>query len=247
MIQFINLAIDFVNRYFLWIYAVCVVIMLGYLRAFLVAGRERASTIFSLEREISAQRQARALWAIGGVLAIMVAVAALRLYVIPSLDLEKLAQPEEPTPFAFFPTAELPTPTPTPVTPTPTVRALPTLRRRTPTSTPEPTATPAPLCPNANARITYPFAGMPLKGAVEIRGSANIPNFQFYKVEYGQGEKPEHWSSVSDIHKQPVVDGVLDTWDTSSFPEGVYVLRLTVVDVTGNFPPPCDVRVVVQR
>jgi len=153
MIQFISLAVDLINRYFLWLYAACVVLILVYLRVFLLSSRERAGTIFSLEREIGAQRQARALWSIGGVLAIMVTIAALRLYVIPSLDIEKMAEPTEPTPFAFFPTTEPPTPTPTRVTPTPTTRALPTLRRRTSTPTLEPTVIPSPACPNANARL----------------------------------------------------------------------------------------------
>lgn len=248
MIQFISLAVDLINQYFLWLYAICVLVILAYLRVFLLSSRERAGTIFSLEREIGSQRQARALWSIGGVLAIMVAIAALRLYVIPSLDIEKMAEPTEPTPFAFFPTTEPPTPTPTRVTPTPTTRALPTLRHRTstPPTPPTPTVVPLPACPNANARITYPFVGMSIKGVVEIQGSANTPGFQFYKIEYGAGENPDQWSSIGDIHKQPVEDGLLGTWDTSSFPEGVYVLRLTVVEVTGNFPPPCDVRVVVQ-
>ncbi len=246
MIQFIGLAIDLINQYFLWLFAICAVIILAYLRVFLLAGRERTNTIFSLEREISAQRQARALWAIGGVLAIMVAVAALRLYVIPSLNLEEIAESTTPTPFAFFPTTEPPTPTPTQVTPTPTTRALPTLRRRTSTPTLEPTAVPLPACPNPDASITYPFVGLPIKGTVLIRGTANIPGFQFYKVEYGMGEKPEQWSSVSDIHAQTVVDGLLDTWDTSSLPAGIYVIRLTVVDTTGNFPTPCEVQVIVQ-
>ena len=248
MIQFISLAVDLINQYYLWLYAICVLVILAYLRVFLLSSRERAGTIFSLEREIGGQRQARALWSIGGVLAIMVAIAALRLYVIPSLDIEKMAEATDPTPFAFFPTTEPPTPTPTRVTPTPTTRALPTLRHRTstPPTPPTPTVVPLPACPNANARITYPFVGMSIKGVVEIQGSANTPGFQFYKIEYGAGEKPDQWSSIGDIHKQPVEDGLLGTWDTSSFPEGVYVLRLTVVEVTGNFPPPCDVRVVVQ-
>jgi len=246
MIQLLDLAIDLINRYSLWLYAICGVIILAYLRTFLLSGRERAGTIFSLEREIGARRQARALWSIGGVLAVMVAIAALRLYVIPSIDFEKMPEPTEPTPFAFFPTPEPPTPTPTRVTPTPTTRALPTLRRRTPTPTLEPTTVPTLACPNAHARITYPFFGMSIKGVVEVMGSADIPGFQFYKIEYGAGEKPGQWSSIGDIHEQPVTDGLLGNWDVSSFPAGVYILRVTVVDGTGNFPPPCDIQVIVQ-
>ena len=88
---------------------------------------------------------------------------------------------------------------------------------------------------------------MPIKGAVQIMGTANVPDLQFYKVEYGTGDKPESWSSVSDVRRQRVMDGLLETWDTRSFPNGIYVLRLTVVDATGNFPPPCEVRVVVEN
>ena len=82
---------------------------------------------------------------------------------------------------------------------------------------------------------------------MEIRGTALIDRFQFYKVEYGQGENPQQWHSVSDIRKQPVGDGLLDTWNATGFPPGVYKLRLTVVDMTGNFAPPHEIRVIIGQ
>ena len=40
---------------------------------------------------------------------------------------------------------------------------------------------------------------------------------------------------------------LLDTWNTDPFPAGTYLLRLTVVDASGNFPPPCQIEIVIQR
>jgi len=103
-----------------------------------------------------------------------------------------------------------------------------------------------PNCPNRKARLTYPTVNAKLRGTIQIKGSANIDNFQFYKVEYGEGDNPKAWHGISDVHRTPVVDGVLDVWNTDALPEGVYTLRLTVVDNTGNYPEPCDVRVVIE-
>ena len=86
-----------------------------------------------------------------------------------------------------------------------------------------------------------------MNGPVQILGTANIPNFQYYKVEVGSGENPTSWSMFSDIHKSSIAGGLLDIWDPSAYPSGVYKLRLTVVDNTGNYPTPCEVRVIVEH
>jgi hypothetical protein len=44
-----------------------------------------------------------------------------------------------------------------------------------------------------------------------------------------------------------VSGGVLGNIDTTVLVNGEYTIRLTVVDQVGNFPPPCDVTVVVQN
>ena len=93
-----------------------------------------------------------------------------------------------------------------------------------------------------------------VSGVVEIRGSANIEGFQFYKVEFRAislklSGYTDMFSggSVDEMHRTPVVDGVLEAWDTDALPEGSYLLILTVVDNTGNYPPPCAVRVVLEK
>jgi len=52
---------------------------------------------------------------------------------------------------------------------------------------------------------------------------------------------------VNTIHRSPVLGGQLEELDTTALPNGVYWLQLTVVDQTGNFPPPCRVRIVIQN
>ena len=86
-----------------------------------------------------------------------------------------------------------------------------------------------------------------MSGVVIIHGTATHGRFQFYKVEIGRGEEPTAWHVVSDIHEAPVINGVLDEFETTAVPDGVYCLQLTVVDQTGNFPPPCRVRLIIQN
>ncbi len=183
-----------------------------------------------------------------------------------------LGDSEVPVPYIVFagsgpsptpPPTSTPTPTPVYVTSTPTQpyrtstptsrpRATPTPTRRKSTSATRAPAMPAtlpPPCPYVEARITSPGGNAVLRGIVQIRGTANIRDFQFYKVEFGAGDEPRTWSVVGDdVVRKRVVDDVLVTWDTSKVPTGVYTLQLTVVDVTGNFPfPPCQVTVSVVR
>lgn len=134
----------------------------------------------------------------------------------------------------------------TPFRPTPT--ATPELVP-TPTFTPSPTPTvpskPLPRCPNPHARITYPYMDEWISGVVPFKGSADIPNFQYYKFEYRPfGEK--EWRFLVRFDR-PVTNGTLMEWHTYTVPPGRYEVRLTVVDKTGNYPEPCIVRVYVYR
>jgi LysM repeat protein len=90
---------------------------------------------------------------------------------------------------------------------------------------------------------------------VQIKGSVSLPagfdpgssGFSYYKVEWGQGVKPIMFNVINDIHSNTVSDGLLETWDISALPNDVYTLRLYAVSSRGNFPPPCEVRVTIQK
>lgn len=102
----------------------------------------------------------------------------------------------------------------------------------------------------AGVAITSPRdSGDPVRGKVSINGSASIANFQFYKVEFAPGNNPADTSfhnMAADVHRSAITNGLLDVWDTTGLPDGPYTLRLTVVDIRGNFPcPPVVVRSII--
>jgi len=86
--------------------------------------------------------------------------------------------------------------------------------------------------PQVQYFITYPTGGMAVSGVVEIRGSANHPNTQWwYDVSYASGPEPtgdSQWVPLAQVENTPVQDGVLAVWDTTTVPDGVYTLALTV-------------------
>lgn len=101
------------------------------------------------------------------------------------------------------------------------------------------------LCPNAQVTISAPAAGTLLTGAVGFTGSAVQDNFWFYKLEWAPaGSESFAYFAGSRL---AVTGGWLGTLDTTMLLNGDYVIRLTVVDLTGNYPPPCDVPVQVEN
>jgi len=246
VLNILGFALDVIDQYSIWLYVACLFVILLHIRSYATARRERENTIFTIEKEVAAHKEGRAMTGIGTMLGVAMVITGLKYYVMPSIDLSTLFAPT-PTLTLSIPTVAPPTPTPTPATPTATSRPRPTLRQ-TPTVAP-PTATPPPLatCPDDEVCISSPGTNAIVSGRVAIRGTASHERFQFYKVEYGQGEKPAAWHVISDVHRAPVINGVLDTLDTATLPNGVYWLRLTVVDQTGNFPPPSEVRVVIEN
>lgn len=85
------------------------------------------------------------------------------------------------------------------------------------------------------AVITSPRDNAILRGRVVITGSADDPNFWKYEVHYAREPVGENWVLIGTVHEQPVMDGVLETWDTTLVPDGAYSLRLRVVRRDGNY------------
>jgi hypothetical protein len=232
-----------IRAYALYLYGAGFLALLLCWREIGQAQKLRSETIFSLEKELAAVRQRRGRNTLVVVLAFLVLLTALGYAPAPGGAL-----PANPEPTSTLLVIELPTPTLEP--PTPTRTRIPTRPRPTalpPTETPTRAPPPTPVCAQPGVCITSPMKNQVIAGQVTIRGTAQIDRFQFYKLEYGMGENPEQWNSIGDIHHSPVVDGALGVWDTAGFPNGVFKLRLTVVDMSGNFPPPAEVRVTIQQ
>ncbi len=165
--------------------------------------------------------------------------------------------PEPPTPTPTF-TPEPPTATPT-FTPVP----LPTATF-TPVPLPTPTPVPAvapvveepvaeapavvpPSCPDPRAVITSPGVNQVVSGPVTITGTAIHDQFDYYKLEFAPGANAEGGFGYFDGAAGPVNNGVLGVFNSGAVPNGAYTIQLTVVDTTGNYPPPCRVTITVQN
>jgi hypothetical protein len=97
-------------------------------------------------------------------------------------------------------------------------------------------------CTNALATLSDPQPDATLTGTVDIKGTANIASFAFYKYEFRAANSAESWQAIS-AGTEPVVDDLLGRWDTSLVPSGDYDFRLVVTDTSGNAPLPCVIRV----
>jgi subtilisin family serine protease len=83
------------------------------------------------------------------------------------------------------------------------------------------------------ARIISDLEGSTVKGTVEVTGTAAGPNFQEYILDYGFGTCPDTWH-VLRSSSVPVSEDVLLSWNTMLDEDGLYTLRLTVMDSMGN-------------
>ena len=56
----------------------------------------------------------------------------------------------------------------------------------------------APLA-QSQVQITSPEINQTVRGVVPIIGSASVPAFQYYKVEYGNGPNPDNWALIDSM------------------------------------------------
>lgn len=98
------------------------------------------------------------------------------------------------------------------------------------------------------AVITDPANNAVVSGTMQITGSADSPTFQFYVIDLApEPLTGDQWSTIGTTHETSVINGVLETWDTTSVPDGSYTLRLRVVRVDGNYSEFFTQQVVVSN
>jgi hypothetical protein len=239
-----TIIVKLIADYAVWLYLLLGLFAFFFLRAYLVARRERDNSIFALERESATGRMAQATM---GFLVTLILIGGV-LYTSQTL-VEEIPLPEA-TPTATMIIVLPPTATPPPLLPTPT-----------PTETPRPRPTPPPLeappptteaslgvaasCPSPGVRISEPGTGATISGVIQIIGSADIPDFWYYKFEF-RGNGFGDWTFIQRFDTS-INGGILGVWDTRSVPSGDYEFRLVVVDKTGNYPEPCSLLLSVRN
>ncbi|MBA4420171.1 MAG: hypothetical protein C0391_03400 [Anaerolinea sp.] len=98
----------------------------------------------------------------------------------------------------------------------------------------------APSCQPGVIEWTSPQEGAEIRGKVELKGTANIENFGFYKYEYSVDQI--NWNALV-VGTKIVTNDILGVWDTSLLVPGDYYLRLVVYDNQENSMPPCVVKI----
>jgi len=243
-----------------WIYFLCGLVALFQLYRTWQVRAERRQAIFSLERDKAVNDLYDIFMRAIGVLVVMGVTYFFSTTLADAVE-PIVAQALNPTPQAVV---LLPTPTNTPlppietptITPTSVAQAGPvaTPQLETPPAVQPPTATPVPppavapaLCPDARASILSPGNGALVGGTVSVVGTVQHDNFNFYKLEYAPGNDAGQGFVYFDGGQNQVTGGLLGSLNSPSLPNGVYTLRLVVVDQSGNYPLPCRVTITIQN
>jgi hypothetical protein len=225
----------FFRTYEIWIYLVLALAGLVYVRKFILAWDEMRAAAFGLERE-SAQRRLNQ----SASLLVLLLVMAIGLFTAVSFV--------APT----FPGSN-PLLTPTlDLLATQTNTLAPESQANVSAEMEEGGATLTPTieilgegCTPGQVVITEPRDGTEISGVVIVKGTADMPNFGFYKYEVARpGETV--WLTIQ-AGREIVQNGDLGQWDTRTLDSGDYMLRLVITDNQGESTEPCVIQVRVNN
>jgi len=247
-----------------YIYATCGLLALFQLYRTWQVRAERRQAVFSLERDKAIDDLYRIFLSALLMLVVMgftyFASTTLREAMLAVESSSTLSSPDDsstspntslsaliPTP-TFTPEPPTPTPLPTRIvvsTPVPENQEEDTQPEQSDTA-PNPLPVSPALCPDGRAVILSPGNGAVVSGQVPIVGTAQHDRFSFYKLEFAASGANQNFNYF-DGAENPVVGGLLGNLNSTAMANGAYVIRVVVVDATGNYPQPCSVTVTVQN
>jgi len=85
-----------------------------------------------------------------------------------------------------------------------------------------------------NVRLTVPIEIETNLDTVPIKGYVYGNNFVNWKLEYSQEDSPTTWNLITTSTLQISTETTIANWDVSQIPDGLYTIRLTVVNSSGN-------------
>ena len=100
-------------------------------------------------------------------------------------------------------------------------------------------------CEPDKIMITSPKSGEEINGTIALIGTANVPNFGFYKYEVAP-LGTANWATISAGDKT-VKNDKLGDWDTTVLANGDYFLQLVIIDNVGVTLTPCVIAVRVSN
>jgi len=81
----------------------------------------------------------------------------------------------------------------------------------------------------AEVVVISPTAYSYVGGVFPIIGNARGGNYAFYRLVFGKGLNPTEWMQIGPDHGNQVDNNVLEFFDTTGIPDGLYTLQLQVV------------------
>jgi hypothetical protein len=222
----------FFRSYEIWIYIILGVLALWQIRKFTVAWEDVRGAAFGLEREAAQNRLNQAATMLLLLLLMSVSEFLLVYIVAPSVP-GAIPIPSPTLNLLATATAVLPLETVNP-------DAI-----ETPTVSPNDGSAAGQGCVPGSVMISSPKEGDTVSGVVKVDGTADIPNFGFYKYEISR-PGDSIWLSLN-AGEAPVKDGLLGEWITDMLPAGDYMLRLVVTDNKGQTLPACVIQVRVAE
>ena len=106
--------------------------------------------------------------------------------------------------------------------------ATPTINSGSTSAESTPTAPTLPTAEIPQPTIIEPQPGQAIQGKVNITGSTNIVGFQMAEIDFAYTNNPTNtWFLIQQVD-EPVMDGLIGQWDTTTISDGVYDLRITV-------------------
>lgn len=217
-------ALGFFRSFEVWIYLVLGLAALIYIRKFFISWSEYRQATFGLERESAQGRLNQSALVLVLLLAMGMSEFILVSFFVPSVP---GANP--------VPTSTLN------LLATPTI-TLPVVSGEAgeAASTEIAVLSTNPGCVPGQVEIKSPLEGQELSGVVEISGTANIPDFGFYKLEI---KRPDEtiWLTLQ-AGNSIVQGGKLGDWDTRRLTPGDYQLGLVAVDNEAQPSPSCIIQ-----
>ena len=123
----------------------------------------------------------------------------------------------------------------------------------TPTLTPTPVGTiipnaPAAECSDPNVGLQIPANGMIVFEPLVVVGTADAPNFAFYRFELNGPATFGSWATIgSDGTNAVPTLGVLGQFAPSFYPSGEYRFRVTVFDITSTQVGACAITLYISE
>lgn len=89
---------------------------------------------------------------------------------------------------------------------------------------------PIPLLPppSPQLHLTSPAMFSVVRGTVSIRGSVQLEDLDFYRLQVGEGLNPQTWLQIGEDGHRAIQEGELAVWDTGDL-NGVYTVELLAV------------------